>query len=115
MLRSFARGSSHFRRPEFPSTARLRWDGLNRMTAPSDRSARRMLNLHTVVGLLVTAGIIWFGLTRIDLSHTMAAFAAVRIEFVLAGSGLIVAVIAIFAVRWHVLLPTSPSVPMRFV
>src|SRR5258708_13137986 len=85
------------------------------MTAPSDRGRRRMFNLQTAVGLLVTAGIIWLGLTRIDLSQTMAAFAAVRIEFVLAGGGLIVAVIAIFAVRWHVLLPTSPSVPLRFV
>jgi glycosyltransferase 2 family protein len=85
------------------------------MTAPSDRGPRRMFNLQTVIGLLVTAGIIWLGLTRIDWSQTMAAFAAVRIGFVLAGGGLIVAVIAIFAVRWRVLLPTSPSVPVRFV
>jgi glycosyltransferase 2 family protein len=83
--------------------------------ARRDRGQRKMLNFQSVVGLLVTAGIIWLGLTRIDLSQTMAAFAAVRIEFVLAGGGLIVAVIAIFAVRWHVLLPTSPSVPVRFV
>jgi glycosyltransferase 2 family protein len=83
--------------------------------ARRDRGQRKMLNFQSVVGLLVTAGIIWIGLSRIDLSQTMAAFAAVRIEFVLAGGGLIVAVIAIFAVRWHVLLPTSPSVPVRFV
>src|SRR5215467_16132893 len=85
------------------------------MTAPSDRGRRRMCNLQTVVGLLVTGGIIWLGLTRIDLSQTMAAFAAVRVGFVLAGGGLIVAAIAIFAVRWRVLLPTSLSVPVRFV
>jgi glycosyltransferase 2 family protein len=85
------------------------------MTASSDHGPRRMFNLQTVVGLLVTAGIIWLGLTRIDLSQTVAAFAAVRIEFVLAAGGLIVAAIAIFAVRWYVLLPTSPSVPIRFV
>src|SRR5215467_4246048 len=85
------------------------------MTAPSDRGRRRMCNLQTVVGLLVTVGIIWLGLTRIDLSQTMAAFAAVRVGFVLAGGGLIIAVISIFAVRWRVLLPASPSVPVRFV
>jgi uncharacterized protein (TIRG00374 family) len=73
-----------------------------------------MFNLQTVVGLLVTAGIIWLGLTRIDLSQTMAAFAAVRVGFVLAGGGLIVAAIAIFAVRWRVLLPSPPDVPVRF-
>jgi lysylphosphatidylglycerol synthase-like protein len=33
----------------------------------------------------------------------------------LAGGGLIVVAIAIFAVRWRVLLPTSPSVPVRYV
>src|SRR5262249_57632901 len=85
------------------------------MTTPSDRGRRGMFNLQTVVGLLVTAGIVWLGLTRIDLSETVAAFAVVRVGFVLAGGGLIVAVIAIFAVRWRVLLPKSPSVPMRFV
>src|SRR5262245_59960290 len=84
------------------------------MTAPSDRGPRRMFNLQTVVGLLVTAGIIWLGLTRIDLSQTVAAFAAVRVGFVLAGGGLIVAAIAIFAVRWRVLLPTPPDIPVRF-
>jgi hypothetical protein len=45
----------------------------------------------------------------------MAAYAAVRVGFVLAGGGLIVVAIAIFAVRWRVLLPTSPSVPVRYV
>jgi glycosyltransferase 2 family protein len=85
------------------------------MTAPSDRGRRRMFNLQTSVGLLVTAGIVWLGLTRIDLSQTMAAFAAVRIGFVLAGGVLIVAVIAIFAARWRVLLPSKPDVPVRFV
>jgi glycosyltransferase 2 family protein len=84
------------------------------MTAPYDRGQRRMFNLQTVVGLLVTAGIIWLGLTRIDLSQTMAAFAAVRVGFVLAGGALVVAAIAIFAVRWHVLLPKPPDVPVRF-
>ena len=84
------------------------------MTAPSDRGPGRMFNLQTVVGLLVTVGIIWLGLTRIDLSQTMAAFAAVRVGFVLAGGGLIVAAIAIFAVRWRVLLPSPPDVPVRF-
>ena len=84
------------------------------MTAPSDRGRRRMFNLQTAVGLLVTGGIIWLGLTRIDLSQTMAAFAAVRVGFVLAGGGLIVAAIAIFAVRWRVLLPSPPDVPVRF-
>jgi uncharacterized protein (TIRG00374 family) len=73
-----------------------------------------MFNLQTAVGLLVTGGIIWLGLTRIDLSQTMAAFAAVRVGFVLAGGGLIVAAIAIFAVRWRVLLPSPPDVPVRF-
>src|SRR5262245_43554297 len=85
------------------------------MTAPSDRGPRRMFNLQTVVGLLVTGGIIWLGLTRIDLSQTIAAFAAVRVGFVFAAGALVVAAIAIFAVRWRVLLPTSPSVPLRFV
>jgi len=85
------------------------------MTAPPDRGPRRMLNLRTVVGLLVTAGIIWLGLTRINLSQTIAAFAAVRVGFVLAGGGLIVVAIIIFAVRWRVVLPTSPSVPVRYV
>jgi glycosyltransferase 2 family protein len=74
-----------------------------------------MFNLQTSVGLVVTAGIVWLGLTRIDLSQTMAAFAAVRIGFVLAGGVLIVAVIAIFAVRWRVLLPSKPDVLVRFV
>jgi glycosyltransferase 2 family protein len=104
--------TSHFVLPN-PSSVRARLV-IDRMV-PSDRGYHKMLNFQSVVGLLVTAGIIWLGLTRIDLSQTMAAFAAVRIEFVLAGGGLIVAVIAIFAVRWHVLLPTSPSVPVRFV
>jgi uncharacterized protein (TIRG00374 family) len=85
------------------------------MTAPSDHGQRRIFNLQTVIGLLVTGGIVWLGLTRIDLSETVAAFAVVRVGFVLAGGGLIVAVIAIFAVRWRVLLPKSPSVPARFV
>src|ERR1700745_2310376 len=85
------------------------------MTAPSDRGPGRMFNLQAVVGLLVTAGIVWLGLTRIDLSQTMAAFAAVRIGFVLAGGVLIVAVIAIFAAGWRVLLPSKPDVPVRFV
>ena len=70
------------------------------MTAPSDRGPRGMFNLHTLVGLLVTGGIIWLGLTRIDLSQTMAAFAAVRVGFVFAAGGLVVAAIVIFAVRW---------------
>jgi glycosyltransferase 2 family protein len=74
-----------------------------------------MFNFQSVVGLLVTAGIIWVGLSHIDLSQTVAAFAVVRIGFVLAGGGLIVAVIAIFAVRWRVLLPRNPDVPVRFV
>src|SRR5262249_26587440 len=74
-----------------------------------------MLNFQSVVGLLVTAGIVWVGLSRIDLSQTVAAFAVVRVGFVLAGSALIVAVIAIFAVRWRVLLPNRPEVPVRFV
>src|SRR5262245_257303 len=83
--------------------------------APSDRGQRKMLNFQSVVGLLVTAGIVWVGLTRIDLSQTVAAFAGVRVGFVLAGGALIVAVIAIFAVRWRVLLPNRPDVPVRFV
>src|SRR5262245_31465461 len=74
-----------------------------------------MLNFQSVVGLLVTAGIVWVGLSRIDLSQTVAAFAVVRIGFVVAGSALIVAVIAIFAVRWRMLLPNRPDVPVRFV
>ena len=85
------------------------------MTAPFHRGPRRLVNLQTIAGLLVTAGIIWLGLTRINLSQTMTAFAAVGIGFVLAGGGLIVAAIAIFAVRWRVLLPKSPSVPVRLV
>src|SRR5262245_24090290 len=83
--------------------------------APSDRGQRKMLNFQSVVGLLVTAGIVWVGLSRIDLSQTVAAFAGVRVGFVLAGGALIVAVIAIFAVRWRVLLPNRPDVPVRFV
>jgi hypothetical protein len=74
-----------------------------------------MFNLQTALGLLVTAGIVWVGLTRIDLSETVAAFAVVRVGFVLAGGALIVVVIAIFAVRWRVLLPNRPDVPVRFV
>jgi uncharacterized protein (TIRG00374 family) len=85
------------------------------MSAPPDRGPRRMLNFQTVAGLLVTAGIIWLGLSRIDLSETIAAFAVVRVGYVLAGGALVVAVIAILAVRWWVLLPTSPNVPIRFV
>jgi hypothetical protein len=57
------------------------------MTYPSDRGRRRMFNLQTAVGLLVAAGIVWLGLTRIDLSETVAAFAVVRVGFVLAGAG----------------------------
>ena len=114
VLRSFLRGASHFA-DRIPVYRSFPVAGTDRMTAPSDRGRRRMCNLQTVVGLLVTGGIIWLGLTRIDLSQTMAAFAAVRVGFVLAGGGLIVAAIAIFAVRWRVLLPTSLSVPVRFV
>jgi len=66
-----------------------------------------MFNLQTIVGLLVTAGIIWRGLTRIDLSQTIPAFAIVGVEYVIAGGALVV-VIAI-------LLPNNPSVPIRFV
>ena len=83
--------------------------------APSDRGQYKMLNFQSVVGLLVTAGIVWVGLSRIDLSQRVAAFAFVRVGFVLAGSALIIAVIAIFAVRWRVLLPNRPDVPVRFV
>jgi uncharacterized protein (TIRG00374 family) len=74
-----------------------------------------MLNFQSVVGLLVTAGIVWVGLSRINLSQTLAAFAVIRVGFVLAGSALIVAAIAIFAFRWRVLLPNRPNVPVRFV
>jgi len=34
-----------------------------------------MFNLQTVVGPLVTAGIIWLGLTRIDLSQPLRSLA----------------------------------------
>jgi hypothetical protein len=43
-----------------------------------------------------------------------ASFAAVCVGLVLAGGGLIVAAIAIFAVRWRVLFPSPPDVPLRF-
>jgi glycosyltransferase 2 family protein len=86
------------------------------MTLPPERGLlHRMANFQTVVGLLVTAGIIWLGFSRIDLSQTIAAFAVVRVGYVLAGGALVVAVIAILAVRWWVLLPTSPNVPIRLV
>jgi glycosyltransferase 2 family protein len=110
VLRSFFR-----RRLAFLSVAPRPSGGIDRMTAPSNRGPRSMFNLQTVVGLLVTGVIVWIGLTRIDLSQTMAAFAAVRIGFVLAGGGLIVVAIAIFAFCWRVLLPKSPSVPVRLV
>jgi glycosyltransferase 2 family protein len=74
-----------------------------------------MFSFRPVLGLLVTAGIIWLGLSRIDLSETIRAFADVRVGYVVAGGALVIAVIAILAVRWHVLLPSSPHVPMRFV
>ena len=48
------------------------------MTAPSDRGPRRMFNLQTALGLLVTAGIVWVGLTRFDLSETVAALGRAR-------------------------------------
>jgi glycosyltransferase 2 family protein len=86
------------------------------MTLPPEPGPpRRMLNFQTVVGLLITAGIIWLGLSRINLPHTVAAFAVVRVGYVLAGGALVIAVIAILAVRWHVLLPRNPDVPIRFV
>jgi glycosyltransferase 2 family protein len=86
------------------------------MTLPPELGLpRRMLNFQTVVGLLITAGIIWLGLSRINLPHTLAAFAVVRVGYVTAGGALVIAVIAILAVRWHVLLPRNPDVPIRFV
>jgi glycosyltransferase 2 family protein len=85
------------------------------MTLPPDRRPSRIFNFQTVVGLLVTAGIIWLGLSRINLPHTLAAFTVVRVGYVFAGGALVVVVIAILAVRWHVLLPRNPDVPIRFV
>jgi uncharacterized protein (TIRG00374 family) len=86
------------------------------MTLPPERGLlHRMANFQTAIGLLITAGIIWLGLSRIDLSQTIAAFSVVRVGYVLAAGALVVAVIAILAVRWWVLLPTSPNVPIRFV
>jgi hypothetical protein len=83
------------------------------MTLPPDRRPSRIFNFQTVAGLLVTAGIIWLGLSRINLPHTLAAFTVVRVGYVLAGGALVIAVIAILAVRWHVLLPRNPDVPIR--
>jgi hypothetical protein len=60
--------------------------------------------------LLVTAGVVWLGLSRLDLSETAAAFAAVRVDLVVAGAILVVAAIASFAVRWIVLLPSDSDV-----
>ena len=74
----------------------------------SDCGPRGMFSLRPVLGLLVTAGIIWLGLSRIDLSEAIRAFADVRVGYVVAGGALVIAVIAILAVRWHVLLPSSP-------
>src|SRR5947209_13576888 len=85
------------------------------MALPPDRSPNRILNFQSVLGLLVTGGIIWLGLSRINLPHTVAAFAIVRVGYVLAGGALVIAVIAILAVRWHVLLPRNPDVPISFV
>jgi len=71
------------------------------MTAPSDCGRRRMFNLQTVVGLLVTAEIIWLDLTRIDLSKTMPPLqpSALGLSLPVAGS----------------LLPRSQSLPFAGV
>jgi hypothetical protein len=80
------------------------------MTAPSDRGRRRMVNLQTAVVLLVTAGIVWLGLTRIDLSETVAAFAVVRVGLSLPGRAHRCRD-AIFAVRWRPVAPDQPQPP----
>jgi glycosyltransferase 2 family protein len=85
------------------------------ITALSNYGQAKMFTSRTIVGLLVTAGIILLGLSRIDLTEAAIAFAAVRVELVIAAAILVVAAIAIFAVRWSVLLPSDIAVPIGFV
>ena len=62
---------------------------------------------------MVTAGIVWFGLSRIDLSETLDAFSGVRLEVVAAGAALVVCTVCLFALRWQILLGAGGRVPFH--
>jgi uncharacterized protein (TIRG00374 family) len=85
------------------------------MSLPAELGSRRMLNFQSVFGLVVTAGIICFGLSRLNFSAMIATFAVVRVGYTVGGGALVIAVIAILAIRWHALLPNNPIVPIRLV
>ena len=74
-----------------------------------------MSRFKASVGLLVTAGIIWLALSRLDLSEVVAAFAAVKGGYVIVGGCLIIAVIGIFSVRWRALLRDGRKIKLRFI
>jgi uncharacterized protein (TIRG00374 family) len=74
-----------------------------------------MSRFKTTVGFLVTAGIIWLALSRLDLSDVTAAFAVVKGGYVITGGCLIIVVIGIFSLRWRALLRDSRKIQLRFI
>ena len=73
-----------------------------------------MLKLQTVAGFLITAGIIWLGLSRINLADAAAAFLIVRGKVVVIGAALVLATMCVFSLRWRILIPAGKAVPVRF-
>ena len=74
-----------------------------------------MSRVKTIIGFLVTAGIVGVALWRLDLSEVADAFSVVKGGFVAIGGLLIIAVIGIFAVRWRALLREGRKIKLRFV
>ena len=74
-----------------------------------------MSRFKTIVGFLVTAGIVWLALSQLDLSEVADAFSVVKGSFVVIGGLLIIAVIGIFSVRWRALLREGRKIELRFV
>jgi glycosyltransferase 2 family protein len=74
-----------------------------------------MSRFKTTVGFLVTAGIIWLALSRLDVSDVTAAFAVVKAGYVITGGCLIIVVIGIFSLRWRALLRDGRKIQLRFI